>query len=230
VIPIGILTAAWALPEHQGRGHFVRLVEAAREIVAEHGCAALVSFVTTKNASALRLRRAGASEVAARYLFLAPSDALSAPKGLPEFRALRATDSAYPPATRSATVFHYATAEQWTEQFIERPQETIRLEGAARVAVLERVGTTDRLQFLSEPDDADITPLLALANRSHEAGRHFFFYTTNRELARRAARCGFRQSDGAIMIFDLPCSAQGEPVRSTALSSMCWSVQPGDRM
>jgi len=225
---VGVLTAAWTLPKHQGRGYFRRMVEAAMEICTANGCDAVLSFVVARSASELGLRRIGAAGVPTRYMFLAPDDRLRPPARLPAVRPWRAEGIAQRRHRDSQIAFHYATAEEWTTQFIDRPNRTTMLEVDSGVAVLEQVGTTDRLQFLHAPTGLDTDAHIAMASRAHAAGRHFFSFTTDVGLAERVVAHGLRQAEGAIMILDLP---QDDRAPTAAASwSARWHVQPGDRM
>lgn len=227
---IGLLTAAWTLPKYQGRGCFRRLVEAAMEVAAGNGCEALLSFVVTRSASALRLRRIGAGAVPTRYLFLAPGDPLLRPATLPAVRALQAEGLADLPRAGSRLTFHYDSLEEWTTQFVDRPHPTTMFEVDAGMAVLEHVGATDRLQFLQAPAESETAALVAMATRVHAAGRHFFFFTTDENLAKDAVELGLRQTEGAIMILDLPNGGASGPSAAPPWTSSGWHVQPGDRM
>jgi GNAT superfamily N-acetyltransferase len=227
---IGVLTAAWTLPNYQGRGCFRRLVEAAAEVAPTNGCEALLSFVVARSASAVRLRRIGAAEVPTRYLFLAPGDPLLRPATLPAVRALRPEALTELPRAGAPPAFHYDSLEEWTAQFVDRPDPTTLFEVDAGLAVLEHVGATDRLQFLSAPAQSESAALLAMASRAHAAGRHFFFFTTDENLAERAAEFGLQQTEGAIMILELPNGRVSGLSAAPPWTSSRWHVQPGDRM
>lgn len=200
------------------------------EVAAGNGCKALLSFVVTRSASALRLRRIGAAEVPTRYLNLAPGDALLRPATLPAVRALQRDALTHLPRAGSRLVFHYDDLEEWTTQFVDRPHPTTMLEVDAGMAVLEHVGATDRLQFLHTPAQSEAAALLAMASRTQAAGRHFFFFTTDTGLAEQAVEFGLQQTGGAIMILELPSG--GAPGLSAAplWTSSAWHIQPGDRM
>lgn len=227
---IGLLTAAWTLPKYQGRGCFRRLAEAAMEVAASNGCEALLSFVVRRNASALRLRRIGAAEVPTRYLFLAPGDPLLRPAVLPAVRALQAEGLVDLPGAGSPLAFHYDSLEEWTTQFVDRPHPTTMFEVGAGMAVLEHVGATDRLQFLYTPAQSETAALVAMASRAHAAGRHFFFFTTDENLAEHAVEFGLQQTEGAIMILELPNGRASGLSAAPPWTSSGWHIQPGDRM
>lgn len=225
---VGVLTAAWLLPKYQGRGGFRRMVDAAIEVATANGCVTLLSFVVQGNASALGLRRLGATAVPTRYLFLAPSDAFAPPPCLPCVRARPPDRPTETPASASGIAFHYASREEWAEQFVDRPNRTTLYSIECAAAVVEHVGPTDRLQFLWAPPGCAVQALLAMANRSHAEGRSFFFFTADCALADRAAALGLRQTHGALMMLDLPRAANHADVRAWA--HVRWNVQPGDRM
>ncbi|HVS22136.1 MAG TPA: GNAT family N-acetyltransferase [Gammaproteobacteria bacterium] len=227
---IGVLTAAWTLPKYQGRGCFRRLVEAAAEVAPTNGCEALLSFVVAGSASAVRLRRIGAAEVPTRYLLLAPGDPLLRPATLPAVRALQAEGLADLPRADSRLAFHYDSLEEWTTQFVDRPHPTTMFEVDAGMAVLEHVGATDRLQFLYAPAQSETAALVAMASRAHAAGRQFFFFTTDENLAERAVEFGLQQTEGAIMILELPNGRASGLSAVPPWASSGWHIQPGDRM
>jgi GNAT superfamily N-acetyltransferase len=227
---IGLLTAAWTLPKYQGRGCFRRLVEVAMEVAASNGCEALLSFVVARSASALRLRRIGAAEVPTRYLFLAPGDPLLRPATLPAVRALEGEGLAELPRAGSRLAFHYDSLEEWTAQFLDRPHPTTMFEIDAGIAVLEHAGATDRLQFLYTPAQSEPASLVAMASRAHAAGRHFFFFTTDENLAEHAVEFGLQQTGGAIMILELPNGRASGFSAAPPWTSSGWHIQPGDRM
>jgi GNAT superfamily N-acetyltransferase len=207
---VAILTAAWTLPEHRGRGCYARLLDAATRLAADNGCAALLGFVTTKNPSGAGLRRRGAREVRTRYLSLAPGDAVCT--------APRQRQSTSPREGEEIT-FHYANRDEWESQFVDRPGRTTLLESAAGTAVVEHVGRTDRLQYLPRCARADA--VVALAAQTCSTGRRFFYFTTDDDVAEHAAANGLRQQAGALMILEL---------RGERWSEASWHVQPGDRM
>jgi GNAT superfamily N-acetyltransferase len=218
---VGVLTAGWTLPEYRRRGCYSRMLDEAIEIAVNDGCAALLGFVTATSAAATAFRRVGARAVPTRYLFFGPEDCIR-PLARHSVRAPAAT----PLDAAAQTVFYYADSAEWHAQFVRRPQPTTLVEVDAAVAVVEHVGATDRLQFLSCPDDSDAAALVALAARSRDLGRRFFSFTTDARLGERAAAHGLRQTQGAILILDL-CVDRGT---QTTLSSSGWHVQPGDRM
>jgi len=227
---VGVLTAAWTLPKYQGRGYFRRLVRAAMEVAASNGCEALLSFVVGRSASALGLQRIGAADVPTRYLLLAPGDALLRPATLPDVRALQGDGPSELPRAGSGLAFHYDTLEEWTAQFLDRPRPTTLFEVGNGMAVLEHVDETDRLQFLKTPAQSETAALVALASRSHAAGRHFFFFTTDENLAARAVELGLRQTEGAIMVLELPSGRGSALSQAPPWTSSSWDIQPGDRM
>jgi hypothetical protein len=206
------------------------LVEVAMEVAAGNGCEALLSFVVARSASALRLRRIGAAEVPTRYLFLAPGDPLLRPATLPAVRALEGEGLAELPRAGSRLAFHYDSLEEWTAQFLDRPHPTTMFEIDAGIAVLEHAGATDRLQFLYTPAQSEPASLVAMASRAHAAGRHFFFFTTDENLAAHAVEFGLQQTGGAIMILELPNGRASGFSAAPPWTSSGWHIQPGDRM
>ena len=227
---IGILTAAWTLPKYRGRGCYARLLDAAVEIGTNNGCAALIAFVVASNASAVGLRRVGARAVPTCYLFLAPGDSLRPPSRRAVVRSIRPGERGHSGSTDSRLAFHYLTADEWTAQFIRRPHRTTTFEVDDAIAVVEHVGNTDRLQFLSRARESNVDALLAMAIRAHSANRHFFSFTTDEELAKRAAAHGLQRQAGALLVLELKPEMGLQHVAGGLLASSPWHVQPGDRM
>jgi GNAT superfamily N-acetyltransferase len=223
---VGVLTAAWTLPEYRRRGCYARLLDAAIEVGTTRGCAALVSFAASANPSVDGVRRVGARDVPTRYLSLAPGDPLPRLPPTPSVHAL--PELAGLPSVRHALAFHYANREEWAAQFAHRPERTTLLEVGSSVAVVEHVATTDRLQFLSP--DAGVAAVVAIARRAQSEGRHFFYFTTDEALAEHAAAHGVRVIAGSLLILDLANDAGADLAAAAPPASTAWHVQPGDRM
>lgn len=226
---VGVLTAAWTLPHYRRRGCFARLVERAVRVGTESGCAALVSFARTDSTSARCLRRFGIREVRTHYLSVAPGEPLRRTARHPPVRAWHdKAGRAAKPGAVDALAFHYETTDEWAAQFTHRSERTALLEVGSALAVVEQVRTTDRLQFLSH--DAGIDAVVAIAERARNAGRPFFYFTTDRDLAEHAMAHGLRETAGTLMIVDLPNEAGARLAGVAPPDSMTWHVQPGDRM
>jgi GNAT superfamily N-acetyltransferase len=226
---VGVLTAAWTLPKYQGRGCFRRLVDAAIRVAGDGGCEALLSFVVQRSASALGLRRIGAASVPTRYLTLEPTAEFVPPAQLPTVRALLAEGLADVPSCDPGISFHYASADEWTAQFVDRPNRTTLYSIDGAFAVVEHVGATDRLQMLHASPSLQAPALVAMAARAHAAGRQFFYFTTDEKLADRAVALGLRQTPGAIMLLDLRRDTRALD-GAASWTTAAWRVQPGDRM
>lgn len=230
VADIAILTAAWTLPSYQGRWHLARLIDASMRIARDKRCVALLSFVTAENASATILRRKGAVALPARYLFLSPNASLELPKALPPSRIIPTDQLAVRVQANSAVTFHYASEQEWRSQFLHRPSPTAAFDVPSGVAVVEHVGTTDRLQFLSKPGQDGLTSLLAMANRAQQRKRHFFHFTMSERFAASAADHGFSVGKGYAMVIDLESASASGPQVVDSLHAAPWEVQAGDRM
>ncbi len=214
---IGLLSAAWTLPSHRGRGCYTRLIEAAIEIGTERGYSALVSFAVVGKPSALGMRRFGVLEVPTHYLSLAPGDPFRPSPGVP-------VQAEAEPASGAPMVFHYDEPDDWRAQFVDRPHGTTKLETAAGMALLEHVDGTDRLQLLETPPQDTAAAFVTMAAHAHARGCRFFSFTTDRAVAEHAVRCGIRRVAGAILIIALPRG------RSLPWLATPWHVQAGDRM
>lgn len=226
LVDVVILTAAWALPNHQGRGHFQRLVRAAAARATEGGCAAMLSFVTADNASCILLRRMGAFEIPTRYLS-ATANAQQLEAGKP-LAARQVETPRWQPAGRDAIHVHYRNRDDWRAQLVDRPDPTSAWRIADTTIILERVGDTDRLQYVSDPDVGEDL-VTALAQRATRNGRHFFHFTTNLALAEKAERNGLQARPGNIMVNVLD-EAHAREELATMLKTAPWHIDPGDRM
>ena len=123
--------------------------------------------------------------------------------------------------------FHYERAEDWTAQFIDRPHG-VRLLRLAHdsLAVIETVGSTDRLQLLACPGRKTTSSIAALATLSAMTGKKFFMYTLDPHQAAAARRAGLRIRDGYMMVQPTGYSTEGWG----ALAAATWRVQSGDRL
>ncbi len=155
---VGIMVAACVPPRERGRGRFSRLWKGAVNYCAARDCTALLGFVTADNASCLILRRARAVQIPSSYVISddPPTESTVAVPHVTEvaYGAWRDhADSALQYQCSAALAgFHYPDVNAWRAQFIDRPHpvELLRVGDTSR-AIIERVGETDRLQWL----DAD---------------------------------------------------------------------------
>ena len=225
VIEVGLLGAGTTLPQERGRGHYRELLRCLQELGRASGCAALAGFVTRGNTSGRGLARLGAYSIPSFYLMTDGQTSST-------FRGRRRP---YPlvvdPATlhgKSATTgqagFHYADRGEWLQQFCERPNPVRMLRASHDAAALvETVGDTDRLQWLSCPEPSKLRAIASLAAASEAAGRRFFMYSMDPLLAQAARRLGFRIREGYFML--LPLAGPLD-----ALAAGAWQVQSGDRL
>jgi GNAT superfamily N-acetyltransferase len=218
---VGVLTAAWTLPEHRGRWHLRRLIQRIKSVAAERGCVALLSFVTLDNASAAVLARLRAVPFPTFYLHGgAPRLGAAGADFTPRAAVLRAADVAADGA--GAIRFAYGW-DDWRQQHLDRPHATVSLAVGASVAVLEETESTDRIQWLGGSSDAAPQTLAALLSRAAGRGKQLVHFTMSGALARAAREQGLEVRDGAMMVIDL--AEHGDDWwRGT------WHVQGGDRM
>jgi GNAT superfamily N-acetyltransferase len=243
--PIWVCVASTTttLPAERRCGHYGALLEAAVERCAERGCAALLGFVTHGNGSGRGLTRMGARAIPSFYVVSSEaSGRVSATRARPERRRLVSIEGhaavatllppiasriqrfANPPAVPRAR-FHYERPEDWAQQFLCRPHpvRALRLSHDS-YALIEAVGTTDRLQWLACPHSKMTAHTAALAAASAAAGRKFFMYTLDPLLAQAAHRSGLEIRRGYLLVLPLDLSA------GRGLASALWTVQSGDRL
>lgn len=221
----GIMTGSWTLPEARGRGCFARCIEESRRLADARGASALLAFVTSTNASARQLARAGAAMVPASYLSASAPAGLAGPTLTPiddpareAPRVLAAIEAASSSRTRVA----YPDVDAWCSQFIARPLSTELLtDGAGAWAVVERAPDTDRVLAIAVEPGAKTAPaalMSSLVQRAARAGRKTFAYATDPADAASGRAAGFRALEGSLAV--LPSSPRVRSVR----------VQAGDRM
>jgi len=242
-LDVCVISAAGTLPSERGRGHYGTLIRAARNHCRERGYAALLGFVTRQNHSGKGLIGLGACAIPSFYIVSASRslrhhDPRSNLGGLRTVRteeafkerAARATPCmpTRPPSSCAPYAsFHYRDAEDWRRQFIHRPYDVraIRI-GHDGLALLEAVGSTDRLQWLHCPHARTTSVVATLAASSAAAGRKFFMYTLDPLHAAAAQRVGLEARPGYMML--LRCGPQDG--RWEALTRSAWHVQSGDRL
>lgn len=227
---VAILTAAWTLPRFRGRRHFSTLIRASEPIARDNGCVAILSFVTGHNASGRILRDCDAYAIPTWYISASAGQELRLPNTLPPVREKDSADGPFAQPDCGAVSFYYDSDVEWRAQFIFRAHPVVALEADKSEFILERVGDTDRLQYLSGDAD-DHANLAAIARNAQRNSRQLFCFTTSKGLAACAARMRMNVDAGNIMIIDLPEKVADE--RRTALrlrQAPEWKVQPGDRM
>ncbi len=230
---VSVVVAACTLPGARGRGCYGRVLQAAVERSAARGCAALLGFVTAENATGRGLARLGAAAIPSAYLVSRPRAAL-AQAGVLQLRDAKPTDD-WPvqAAARAGAApvpggFHYPDAGAWRSQMVDRPHgvQALRV-GAGCRAVIERVGDTDRLQWLDGAGRERLPVIRALVARACRGGRKFFMYSTCAHEAAAARRLGLTAHPGYLMALALQ-SGGASTVRDWP--GMSWQVQSGDRM
>jgi hypothetical protein len=226
---VGVMSGSWTLPEARGRGAFSRVIVESRRLVAEHGGAALIAFVTHDNASRRRLVAAGCREVPTHYLFSTPDT--PQPAGSPEVRPgqldLESLYRAHLQWVDGVAGAHlvYPSAAVWAGQFLERPLPVERVSVSGCQALVERSRTADRVLWLvgSEPGPA----LAGLLGRALGAGRQLFLFSVEARVAEAATGLGMEMKPGSITV--LPAS--GDPAAPIVPGELAqqWRIQGGDR-
>jgi hypothetical protein len=190
----------------------------------------LLGFTTRQNASARGLLRLGAHAIPSFYIVSDSLIALRRGAASRPVRPLPALEHVRQESYhgRSGEVqFHYGARRDWLEQFVQRPNPV----SAWRVshdstALIETVGSTDRLQWLGCPRRKSIASIAALASSSAAADRKFFMYTLDPLLAAAAGRLGLAIRGGFLLVLpiDRTKADLGE------LLTAPWGLQSGDRM
>ena len=230
---VSIVVTAGTVPGERGRGCYARVLQAAIDRSALRGCTALLGFVTADNATGRGLRRLGATEIPSAYI---ASHGISR---VPRTGILRLCDTTVTdrwPARADARLrstpaqagFHYPDVSTWRSQMVDRahPVHSLRVGTTCR-ALVERVGNTDRLQWLDGDQRERMAAIRAIAAHAQHRKRHFFMYSTRPGDAEAARRLGLVAHPGYMMA--LAPQTQHEPtVRGWA--ALPWHVQSGDRM
>lgn len=209
-LTVAIMTGSWTLPEARGRGAFTRLIDESRDRAAARGAGLLLAYVACGNASASRLRAAGAALVPTWYC----RSAVDVPSPL-ESPAPRAAahpiaegadrqqwpDNLFAPgAPADLTQFLY-TDREWRAQFLDRPAAPVRVRdaGAHRwAALVDRASLFDRVLAVApaHDDGACLDAISALTARARAAGRRLFTFTTTASRAASLRERGFDLIDG----------------------------------
>jgi GNAT superfamily N-acetyltransferase len=234
-IDVCVLSSAATIPAEQRKGHYGRLLEAARERARMKGYAALLGFVTRDNVSGRGLAERGARAIPSFYV-------VSASGAGPRSRSpVRGAAPQAPPRPASHWIGHlqrescrtagirflYTRGDDWRRQFLERPSP-VRLLRLAHdsLALIETVCGTDRLQWLAAPREKIAASIACLARASAAAGRRFFLYTLDPVIAACARRAGLGIRPGYLMLW--PTGHAPDAWRAIATGS--WTVQSGDRL
>jgi GNAT superfamily N-acetyltransferase len=231
-VNVCVISAAATAPGERGRGHYAALLQLALERARDRGWAAVLGFVTRDNASGRGLTRLGSRSIPSFYVFSGDRPRVRAAARLlrtePVEQAQERIAGELTRAPRApAAHFHYERDEDWKSQLVRRPHP-VRLVrwGHDSLALMESVGSTDRLQWLACPHEKAARNVAALAADSAAAGRRFFTYTLDALLATAARRAGLRIKEGYLMLLPTGHSTVdwAELVRAT------WAVQSGDRI
>jgi hypothetical protein len=238
---VGIMVGACVPPREQGRGRFMRLWKGAVDYCATRGCIALLGFVTADNASCLILRRARALQIPSSYVISSNSPVTSTAV-TPHFTDVVADTadlplSAWSDFARAALQgqpsnwvarFHYSSIDAWRSQFIDRPHpvELLRI-GDTALAIIERVGDTDRLQWLNANAGEYAAAVAAIVTRARLARRRFFTYSTVAFPEAVLHNYSLKVRAGYIMA--VPTRPEHE-VHVRTWATLPWWVQSGDRL
>jgi hypothetical protein len=229
---VAVMVAACTAPGERGRGCFARVLGAAVDRSALRGCSAVLGFVTADNATARALQRAGATAVASAYLGSHPRRA--ADVGTLRLRPARVTQRW--PARAAARLdgsppragFFYPDAGSWRAQMLERPHPVQALSvGTTCRALVERVGDTQRLQWLDCEPRERLAALRALVARAQRRGERFFMFSTQPGEVAAAGRLGLVTRPGYMMALAV---AGRHEATVHAWAGLPWDVQSGDRM
>jgi hypothetical protein len=229
-LEVCVLSAGATRPDQRGRGHYAEMLLGALERCRTERCVAALGFVTRDNGSGRGLLRLGARVIPTFYLY--------SPGSAPRRRARRRLRETIPRKvvangraqglTDDRRVrFHYAQAEDWTEQFLLRryPVQQVRLAHDCD-ALVECTPDTDRLQLLRAPSAKRLRLLAALLERSRQAARRFFMFTLDPLLAADAIRLGLKSRGGYLVIQD---TGYRSAIWDTLVRTP-WEIQSGDRL
>lgn len=213
-----IMTGSWTHPEARGRGLFPKIVEQSADIARADGADALLAFVTATNATARRLREAGATMYPSFYcrgqVGRADDDGAT--------RA--ATWSPVAPPHDGATRFAYDDGE-WITQFMHSPHgaASVRaIDGA--VAVVTRARGFDRIETLRADDSESRMGLVAaLQNEAATRGSRLFSFSTDPAYAATLRSAGFEIIPGFVSLIPTGSQSAGELAAH-------WELENGDRL
>ncbi len=232
IIDVCVLSAGATLPEERSQGHYAELLRTALEYARDRHYAALVGFVTQGNGSGRALMRLGSRAIPSFYVHSGRRSAARQPTSplcaerIAWVRERMAAQWARLGRARQAH-FHYAHPDDREKQLIQRPHTVRAIRwGHDSLALVETVGSTDRLQWLACPKEKAVRSIAALTARSASAGRHFFMYTLDGCVAAAARRAGLRFRTGYLMLQPTGCSSADW----NELAAAPWSVQSGDRI
>jgi GNAT superfamily N-acetyltransferase len=246
---VAVASAGTTLPEERRQGHYGVLMRAAIRRCRERGGVALLGFVTRDNGSGRGLNRLGALSVPSFYLTSArpplganPVKSRVQPRALTLARertlrertlrevlamlASRKLSSRFGVQPAQARLY-YERLEDWASQLVCRPYPVRAVHLAHdSLALVERVDSTDRLQWLACPDSKMTAHIATLAAASAAEGRRFFMYTLDPLVAEAARRTGLKARSGCLMLQPV----DGDPLRFRELAEAHWHIDSGDRL
>jgi hypothetical protein len=230
---VSVVVAACTAPGERGRGCYARVLQGAIERSAARGCTALLGFVTADNATGRGLLRLGATAVPSAYITSAGTLSVSRTSAL---RLCAAPISDSWPARAGVRLrrapgeagFHYPDVRAWRSQMVDRPHSVQSLcVGSGCRALVERVGDTDRLQWLDASPRERVAAIRALATHARRHQQKFFMYSTRPDDAAAASRLGLSVRPGFMMA--LAPERRHEPTVH-GWATLPWNVQSGDRL
>lgn len=232
---VGIMTGSWTLPAARRRGYFTQLIEESRRVAAQRGAALLLAFVTASNPSYRRLVEAGAAKWDSYYL--------ASPPGAPPFESnvrvepisdcRRATEKILARLTGQTDGARLCYSwDEWRSQFLERPEEIecLSIDGD-NLAIVEKNGQADRVQFLSCADDARFaTSLHGLYARAAARGRTVMLFTTRSRWHIISTQLGLECQPGYLLALTADENARRASLPGDGWHQVEWDLQSGDRM
>jgi hypothetical protein len=221
----GVMSGAWTLPEHRGRGCFGTLIEASRDLAHQRGCALLLAMARAGRMSGGPLGRASTARFDTWQL-RGPGAARRA--RVPSRRARPAVRqlAAWFHRDRDGAAFVYPEAGLFAQQArLDRPETRIVDAGDGRWVVAEPRADALRVQAVvredGAPTPADLAAAIAAARASEP--RPITAFTADRAVAEAAASLGFAGLAGNLFVLRLP-----EGLGRAELPAR-WSMQELDR-
>ncbi len=238
-----VVSGAATTPEERGRGHYSSLLQTALEQSRRRGLVAMMAFVTRENTSARGLMRLGAHAIPSFYIASNGSERPRRRRRISDtsktgtvpmtpaswmrrlHAEVRLPDT--PAAKGSPAHFHYDRFDDWRGQFVTRPYPVHQIAlSEDSVALVERVGSNDRLQLLQCPDRAVPGNIDAISGASGAAGQSFFMYTLDPRESRAAERLRLKIVQGHLLLQPTARATDSWDL----LKGASWRIQSGDRM
>jgi hypothetical protein len=225
-----VMGSTTTVADQRGCGHYSALLQAGLALCRRHACGAMLGFATRSNGSCRGFLGLGGYSIPSYYIF-SPRDhrnvhPLRRAPLQPSRHFLDLLRTRAPQQSRQLR-FHYARRQDWLDQFVQRPAPVHALRVAHDcTALVERVGDTDRLQWLEAPPHRAVAALATLAGASVASGRRFFMFTMNAMVAAATRRLGLTTREGGLLV--LPVDRSKSALGS--FSDEAWDVHSGDRM